>query len=259
MNSLARMPVALLGRAIDTVLPPQCPACDRIVDSDDRFCADCFGQARFILEPCCHQCGVPFASDAIGGTRMRCADCLERPPPWDEARAAFVYDAFSRRLVLSLKHADRTENARVLGGHMARAGATLLDRADLLVPVPLHRTRLLSRRYNQSVLLCRGVLRAHVATGGARAPSPTLLTDALVRVRATRKLPGSGPSARARELAGAIAVRPSHAAAIEGRRVVVVDDVLTTGATAGECAQALRAAGAASVALLVAARTLRPA
>ena len=235
--------------ALSVVLPAHCPGCDATVPRPDALCAACFGAARFVLDPCCPRCASPFPHGMPTGPRA-CSFCEAEPPPWDRARAAFVYDAFSRRLILPLKYADRTENARVLGVHMARAGADLLAEADALLPVPLHRSRLFARRYNQAVLLARAVRRA--AGHGA----PPLLVDGLTRLRATRKLAHQSARSRRTELEGAIGVRDR--AAVAGRRVVLVDDVLTTGSTARACALALRDAGASSVGLLVAARTEAP-
>ena len=233
---------------LDLVLPPHCPACETIVDAPGRFCTACFRSAALIVPPCCVRCGVGFGSVEAGGLSRSCAACLLEPPPWRSGRAAFAYDDFSRRLVLPLKYADRTENAVVLARHMARAGRDLLEQADLLVPVPLHRRRLLSRRYNQAALLAQAV---------GRLSGRKVLVDALARVRHTAPLVGQSPSERRRAVADAIRVRPHRLALLAERHVVLVDDVLTTGATAGACATALLAAGAASVDVLAAARTSR--
>ncbi len=239
----------LAGRQVlDLVLPPHCPACDTIVDTPGQFCVPCFRRAALIVPPCCVRCGIGFSSLEAGGLSHTCAGCLLEPPPWRSGRAAFTYDEFSRRLVLPLKYGDRTENAVVLARHMARAGRGLLDGCDLLVPVPLHRRRLFSRRYNQAALLAQAV---------GRMSGRPVLVDALARVRQTAPLVGQSPSERRRSVADAIRVRPNRLAALAGRHVVLVDDVLTTGATAGACATALLEAGAASVDVLAAARTAR--
>lgn len=241
---------AILGAgrgALDLVLPSHCPACETITSQSGQLCGACFRKATLITPPCCVRCGVGFASLALGGFALTCPVCLETPPSWRSARAAFAYDEFSRLLILPLKYNDRTENARALGVHMARAGRTMLDGADLLVPVPLHRRRLFLRRYNQAALLAQAV---------ARLADRPVAVDALVRLRQTAPLIGRSPEERARAVAGAIAVRPSRRAGLAGKRVVLIDDVLTTGATAGACARALLAAGAGSVDVLAAARTL---
>jgi ComF family protein len=220
------------------------------VSPSTGLCAACFGQAHFIIDPCCDHCAAPFETEGYAGLVRCCEGCHREPPAWDRARAAFLYDAFSRRLILPLKYADRTENARTLGLHMARVGAPLLEDADLIVPVPLHRARLRSRRYNQAALLARACLRGR--------SHPLLVLDALQRQRSTAPLATRSAVERRRELKGAIVVSPSRARELAGRHVVLVDDVLTTGATATECAVALRASGAASISLLVAARTAPP-
>jgi ComF family protein len=213
------------------------------------LCADCFRQTGFITEPFCARCGVPFANAALGGVEQLCPGCRAAPPVFLRARAALRYDAQGRRLILPFKHADRTEIAAVLAPHMARAGATLLREADLLVPVPLHRGRLFRRRYNQAALLAKAV---------ARIAGRTCLPDALVRQRATASLGEKSAAERAAAVAGAFAVRPSRAPRLHGRRVVLIDDVMTSGATANACAAVLLAAGAASVDVLAAARVPDP-
>ncbi len=245
------LPRPALGRwgrlALDALVPPLCLACDAPVAEPGQFCPACFAGAHLIAAPLCERCGVPFAAVGQGGAAGICAGCRAHPPPWRRARAALAYDAVARRLVLPLKYADRPETARHLAPLMARAGAALLAEAEAIVPVPLHRVRLFERRYNQAAVLARAL---------ARPPVPALL-DALLRTRATAPLAELGHAARAQEVAGAFAVRPSREAALRGRTVLLVDDILTSGATAGGCATALLQAGAAKVDVLALARVFR--
>jgi predicted amidophosphoribosyltransferase len=234
---------------LDLLLPPQCVTCDATVDAPGRFCAACFAATGFVTEPCCRRCGVPFELAADGGPDLTCGHCRAAPPLFGRARGALRYDAQARRLVLPLKHGDRVEHAAALAPLMLRAGGALVREADLLVPVPLHRRRLIARRYNQAVLLARAV--------GRLAGRP-VLPDALQRVRATAPLGSLSAAARAREVGGAFAVRPGREAALARRRVLLVDDVMTSGATASACALALIAAGVAAVDVLVAARVPDP-
>jgi ComF family protein len=238
------------GRTLlDLLLPPRCVTCDQPVDVQGRLCPDCFRQTGFITEPFCRRCGVPFASAALGGRDMLCPGCRLAPPLFRQARAALRYDAQGRRLVLPFKHADRTELAATLAPHMARAGAALLRETDLLVPVPLHRARLFLRRYNQAALLAKAI--------GRLAERPCV-PDALLRLRATASLGQKSAAERASEVAGAFAVRPSRRGRLTGKRVLLIDDVMTSGATANACAAVLVAAGAVSVDVLVAARVPDP-
>ncbi len=224
---------------LDLLLPPHCALCDAQVGAPGQFCAACFQSLRFIGEPACRRCGVPFASRDVAGPDHICPSC----------RDALLYDDRAKALILPLKNADREENALALAMQMRRAGAALLAQADVLVPVPLHRWRLLRRRYNQSVLLARAL---------SRGSAVTLVADALLRRRATARLGAHSAAERAAMLDGAIAVRPKRRIRIAGQRVLLIDDVLTSGATANACAVALLDAGAANVDVLVASRVADP-
>jgi len=237
------------GRVVlDALLPPQCLTCDATVEAPGRFCVACFRQIQFVGLPCCTRCAVPLshAGQAVGAL---CPHCAEAPPPWGQARAALRYDAQSRKILLPLKHADRTDLVGALATMMLRVGADLLHDADLLVPVPLHPARLRARRYNQAALLAGAIgRRSHV----------DVALDALVRLRATLPLGELSASQRAAMVEGAFAIRRGAAARVAGQRVVLVDDVLTSGATSTGCTHALLAAGAARVDVLVAARVPDP-
>ena len=166
---------ARAGRLLlDSVLPPLCLGCNEIVETPGALCAACWQGFSFVAPPYCARCAAPFAHDL--GQGALCGACLARPPRYRRARAALVYDARSRRLVLPFKHGDRTDIARACGRWMARAGAELLAEADLVAPVPLHWRRLFTRRYNQAQLLARVAVRE--AAVGIR---PRLAPDLLRR------------------------------------------------------------------------------
>jgi ComF family protein len=233
------------GRAVvDGVLPPRCLACSTIVDEPHALCAGCWSTMTFFAAPWCARCGLPFAHPM--GEGALCASCAGETPHWDRARAVMRYDKHSRGLVLSLKHGDRTHLARALGSWMRRAGGEVLDGADLIVPVPLHWTRLFARRYNQAGLLAHAI---HAAGG------PPVAPDWLVRRRRTPSQGRLGPLGRVRNVRGAFALKRGRS--VKGKRLVLVDDVLTTGATVAECARVLRREGAAYVGVLTLARAVR--
>jgi ComF family protein len=247
MAFAASLPARLrrFGRAVvDGILPPRCLACGAIVGEPDALCAGCWASINFFAPPWCAVCGLPFPYPV--GDGAVCADCARERRSWDRARAVLRYDKNSRRLVLMLKHGDQTHLADAFGRWMRRAGAEVLDGADVIVPVPLHWTRLFARRYNQAGLLAHAI---HAAGG------PPVAPDWLVRRRRTPSQSRMGAAARARNVGGAFALRPGTSVA--GKRVVVVDDVLTSGATAEECARVLRRAGAGFVGVLTLARALR--
>jgi ComF family protein len=228
---------------VDALLPPRCLRCGAPVESE-ALCAACWRGMRFLADPVCDACGVPFEADP--GPGALCGRCAIDRPAFARARAAFVYDEASRGLVIGFKHADRTDAAPAFGAWLARAGAELLAEADAVAPVPLHWTRLFARRYNQAALLAHAV--------GARAGLP-VEAGLLVRRRRTPAQGRLSRAARERNLCGAIAA--SARARIANRRILLVDDVLTTGATAEACARALLAAGARAVDVLTLARVVR--
>lgn len=239
---------AVLGRGLDLLLPPRCLACGEFVDRQGKLCAACWSGVNFIGPPMCRVCGAPFDYDP--GGELVCAACLARPPGYDRARAALRYDAASAALILGLKYRDRTDAASAFAGWMARAGAELLEAADIVAPVPLHWRRLFARRYNQAALLALGI---------ARLSQRHYCPDLLAKTRARPSQRGLDRLARARNVRGSLCVAPRHLARVDGRCVVLIDDVLTTGATADECARLLKEAGAAGVDVLVLGRALGPA
>ena len=240
--SLRRAPLRLL----DLVLPPRCAGCGSGVAESGALCSACWRAIEFLGPPCCPRCAYPFEFEMSQETL--CAACLSRPPVYDRARAVLRYGDGSRGMLLAFKHADRTDLAPLFGRWLARAGSDLLAEADLVAPVPLHWTRLWSRRYNQAALLAQ-----RVAAEAGRPFQPDLL------IRRKRTPPQkSGFAARRRNVAGAFSVPSRCRSTIEGRRILLIDDVRTTGATLDGCARALKAAGANSVDLLTLALVVRP-
>lgn len=234
-----------LRRALDLVLPPVCVACSTRVMDPHALCAACFARVPWIEAPVCARTGVPFAHD-IGPNAVSAA-ALADPPPYARARAAAVHAGVARDLVLALKYADRTELARMMARPMLRAGHDLLAVAEVIVPVPLHPGRLFRRRFNQAALLGAEIGRAR---GLPVAPA------ALRRTKATTKQVGLGRGERARNVAGAFRVPIEEIPAVRGRRVLLVDDVVTTGATVAACTRALKRAGAAEVDVLTFSRVV---
>ncbi len=224
---------------VDIILPPLCAGCRTPVGSPHTLCAACWNNLTFIATPFCQRCGVPFAIELE--ENLTCDACLEDSPAFDRARAPLVYDEASRPLILKLKHADALHLAPTLVPLMRAAGAELLARADLLIPVPLSRWRLWRRRYNQSAELVRALSKA---TG---LPAET---QALQRVRHTPSQGRLNRTERRRNVKGAFIA----SATVKDKVVVLVDDVLTSGATVNECARALKAAGAKRIDVLSVAR-----
>ena len=237
----------IAGLALDAVLPPQCLSCGTAVAAPGALCAECWSGVTFLVPPQCAVCGRPFEYDQ--GEGALCGACARRLPVFARARAAMAYGDTSRSLILGFKHGDRTDSAPAFGRWLMRAGAEMIADADLLVPVPLHWTRLFARRFNQAAVLTQGVARLSGV--------PTAL-DLLVRRRRTPSQGKLGVAARRRNLSGAFAIRPSRRSTVRGRRVLLIDDVLTTGATAAACSRTLLRAGAAAVDVLTLALVVRP-
>src|SRR5450755_2059079 len=230
--------------ALDIALPTLCVACREPVDGEG-VCPSCWAKLSFIAPPYCPRLGIPFVYDP--GPEMLSMEAIATPPAYQRARAAVRYDEVARTLVHALKYQDRTDLAPATGRWMARAGRELLDGADALIPVPLHWRRGWSRRYNQSGALARVIERQ----SGVK-----VVSEALRRARPTQQQIGLSRSQRASNVQGAFKVAPDRQSDIQGRRVILVDGVLTSGATADACARALLRAKAASVDVLVFARVV---
>lgn len=231
---------APLRLAIDTALPPRCPACGMIVAGDHSLCGECWASLAFLGPPWCAVCHAPFDQDR--GEGALCARCMEHPPRHDGVRAAVAYGDVARALAVRLKHGGRTGIA-VLIARLMQRHADVTD--ALLVPVPLHRWRIWGRGFNQAALIARHI-------GAAR--NLDVAIDGLIRVKRTPMLGGLGRTARAKALAGVIRLNPSLQ--VRGRTILLVDDVYTSGATADACTRALKRAGAARVIVLTWSRVL---
>jgi ComF family protein len=229
---------------LNLLFPPLCMACREPV-GEAGLCPSCWGAITFLDGPACACCGLPFPVDL--GAGQKCAACQTRPPPFASAHAIMAYDEHSRGAILALKHADRLELAPGFARWLMRVGRPVLAHAQIIVPVPLHRWRLWRRRYNQAAELARSL--------GAMA-GIKVATGALRRTRATPSQ-GAMASAKARRRNVQSAFRVDDSAVVAGQRVILIDDVMTTGATAEACARALLRAGAAEVHVLALARVVR--
>lgn len=235
----------LLARAADTLFPPRCPACSEPVAQQGALCGECWREMQFITDPRCHRCGLPFEYGM--GQELLCGRCMESPPAFTRALSVFRYDDTSRKQVLAFKFHDRTQLAPVFGQWLARAGNEFAPLTDVILPVPLHYRRLLQRRYNQAALLSYAL--------GKQVKLP-VLPDVLLRKKPTSSQSGLSRKGREDNLRGAFTVPKAKRAQIKGKSVLLVDDVMTTGATLNACARVLHDAGVKDVYGLTLARTV---
>lgn len=235
------------AKIADCILPPLCLSCRNQVERHGELCPSCWVGIDFIASPICDRLGIPLPYGT--GDKHVSAAALANPPDYDRARAAVCYGGVARSIVHDFKFRDRHDGRRLFGRWLAQAGQDVLSDADWLVPVPLHRRRLWQRRFNQSALLAQSV---------------SSLTDIpfdpflLRRTRSTANQVGLTRDQRSRNVAGAFEVSADRSGDIAGRNLVLVDDVMTTGATANACAKALSRAGASRVDVLVLARVVDP-
>ncbi len=235
--------VAAFGARI--AFPPVCVGCRRIVAEPGTLCPQCWLDLRHLERPWCAVFGTPFSHDM--GTGFLSAAAIADPPPFDRARAAVAYDGVARRIVQNLKYRDRTDLAPWMAGWMMRAGKSLIADADVIVPVPLHRHRFFSRRFNQSAELARVIARK---SGLAFAP------EAVVRIRPTRRQVGLAAREREENVRGAFRIPEERDIDLRGRRVLIVDDVYTTGATVSSMTRAVLKHKPAGVDILTFARVI---
>lgn len=233
----------LTARGMRFIFPALCPLCSAEVNTSG-LCSSCWTQVQLISANACTQCGIPFAHDQI---LARCGNCLREPPEFDAATAAMVYNDTSRQLVLALKYGDRQDIAPVLARMMRAKTLPFIIDADLVMPLPLHPTRFFSRRFNQSAELCR-----HLLNGTPH--KHKFCSDLLLR---SKKTPSQGRKTRQQRhdmMRGAFEVPAPNRAQIKDKHIVLIDDVLTTGASLSSAARALKKAGANKVSVSVAAR-----
>lgn len=249
----------LINRAIDMVLPPRCLVTGEEVVRQGSLSPKAWSAIDFIAAPLCMCCGIPFdfsvddvenlgsVGEIEAGQGVHCASCLADPPPFQTARAAVRYNQSSRDLILSFKHADKTHFVKAFTPWMRRAGADMLAQADIIVPVPLHTSRLRFRRYNQAALIAQEI---------GRACACSVELNTLRRIKATKSQGHMTIQEREENVRKAFSVVDVDAVA--GKTIVLVDDVYTTGATVNACSKALLKAGAHCVHVLTLSRVVRP-
>lgn len=233
----------VMRQAVDFLFPPACPGCGRLLGHQSGLCPACWQEIRFIERPYCEVLGIPFSHDL--GSGIVSAEAIASPPVFGRLRSVCYFEGSARNLVHALKYRDRTELAPMLALWMVRAGRELLDDCDVIVPVPLHTFRLVARRFNQA---------AELAGRVARLSGRPMLADAVRRVRHTQHQVGLGRTGRAANVKGAFRITERGRADVTGKRVLLIDDVYTTGATVEAVTRVLLRAGASSVNVLTFAR-----
>lgn len=231
------------------IYPAECLSCRALTETEFALCGTCWRDTMFIGGLVCDACGTPLPGEEQPDAVL-CDDCMTIARPWSQGRAAVLYKGTGRKLVLGFKHGDRTDLAAPAGAWMARVAGPLLRADTVLVPIPLHWTRLLRRRFNQAALLAHAV---------GRAVDRPVFPDALIRRRRTATLEGHGRDARFATMHGVIAMHPRQAAQISGKAVLLIDDVMTSGATLAAATEACHAVGAREVCTLTLARVAKDA
>lgn len=246
--------LGLARKGLDTLLPPRCPVTGENVEGQGMLSATAWRSLNFIAAPYCKCCGMPFSFDRRKETEEQeengelCMECMEKKPTYNSARAALIYDDKSRALILGFKHGDKTLLVRNFSPWLQSAGREFLSKADALIPVPLHRSRLRARRYNQAAILAKGLENIT----GIRS-----LPEALTRTRATPSQGHLTTKDRRKNVRKAFALKKKYKLAIKDKTVILIDDVYTTGATVNECTKTLKMCGAGEVHILTLARVVK--
>ncbi len=248
MNAARKQVLSYMSKGLDFVLPPRCVVSGELVMKQGELSPAIWRHLDFISDPFCKCCGAPFEYEMQGEdalATLHCISCFENKPPFTSARSALKYNDDSRNMILGFKHADKIHMVKAFTPWLRRAGQQMLGQADFIVPVPLHRLRLISRRYNQSAILANDLANN---TGVESVP------NALIRVRATPTQGDLNTKERAKNVSRAFALNPVVKVKIQGKTIVLIDDVYTTGATVKECTKTLLKAGAGKVHVLTLAR-----
>ena len=244
LRTALRQPLRGAQAAVDWVLPPRCALCATMIQASTGLCGSCFQSMQFLTDPLCQRCGRPTSVKEVSDV---CAPCLTASPPYDWLRAAFAYDDASRALILALKYKDRLDVVPALATWMAGASRDYISSGDVIIPVPLHWRRYLARRFNQSAALATALAER---TDGIYAP------DWVARTRDTVPMKAMSRREREANVRGAFSVPAQHRKALEGKTVVLVDDVYTSGATIEALCTELRARGVAHIGVVVVARVV---
>jgi len=238
----------LYGRVLDTLMPPHSLITGQVLSRAGLEAdVELWQNLKFIDDPCCQACGFPFEFDH--GDKALCIKCTAYRPEFNQARSAITYDDTSRKLVLDFKYGGRTDGLGFFAAQMVRAGQEMLETADILIPVPLHRARLRQRRFNQAALLARAI---------SKITDIPYDTEILMRKKNTPNQGTLSYKARRRNVSGAFKIRDQNKTCLKNKRVVIIDDVYTTGSTLSACAKPLNKAGAAQTDALTFMRVVRP-
>ncbi|OOY29703.1 amidophosphoribosyltransferase [Thioclava sp. L04-15] len=230
------------------LFPPSCIACGEAVGSEFGLCGTCWAETEFARGTVCDACGTPLPGEAAEEEHVLCDDCIAHPRAWAQGRTAMLYSGTGRNLVLALKHGDRLDLVPPLVGWMARAADPLLQPEMMIAPIPLHRLRLLKRRFNQAAELSRAL---------ARRTGQDHCADLFLRTRPTASQKGKSREDRHANLSEAIRINPRRAGNLSGRALLIVDDVMTSGATLSAATEAALEVGATRVCIVTLARVAK--